>query len=114
MARATITVTKNIFPRIAANFPQEAANATNKGVARMIEVADPLTPVEYGLLRGNKDIDVATPGDPSGGAHWLQDYAGHQNYGTSRGIVGKHFVDQGVEAGAATWMDALRSLEGRL
>ena len=114
MARAYIDVTTNIFPRIAANFPQAAADATNDGIKRTIEVADPLTPVDKGLLRGNKVIDAATAGDPSGEIHWAQDYAGHQNYGTSRGIVGKHFVDQGVEAGATLWVAELRSLEGRL
>lgn len=114
MAFANISVTQNNFPRYARTFPQAAADATNEAIKVTIEVADPLTPVEHGFLRGNKAIDAASAGDPSGGIHWVQDYAGYQNYGTSRGIVGKHFVDQGVEAGAAAWTDALAGLEGKL
>ena len=112
--RATVTVTQNLFPRFARTFPQAAADATNDAIQTTIEVADPLTPVEFGFLRGNKAIDAASAGDPSGEIHWVQEYAGYQNYGTSRGIVGKHFVDQGVEAGARAWTDALAGLEGQL
>lgn len=111
MAFANISVTQNNFPRYARTFPQAAADATNEAIKVTIEVADPLTPVDRGFLRGNKAISVSAE---AGEIHWVQDYAGYQNYGTSRGIVGKHFVDQGVEAGAAAWTDALAGLEGKL
>ena len=111
MVRAYVTVTLNNFPRYASTFPAAVLAANKEAVKTTIEVADPLTPVDRGFLRGNKAISVGADG---GEIHWVQDYAGHQNYGTTRGIVGKHFVDQGVEAGAAAWESALAGLEGEL
>ena len=109
--RATVTVTHNLFPRFASTFPAAVEAATKEAIATTIEVADPLTPVDTGMLRANKAITVSAE---AGEIHWAQEYAGYQNYGTSRGVVGKHFVDQGVEAGARAWTDALAGLEGRL
>jgi len=114
MASATLSVRSNLFPRIAARFPVAAAGATNQAIARTIEVADPLTPVDTGALRGNKVIRAATGGDPSGEIHWAQHYAGYQEFGTVRGIVGKRYARQGAQAGAALWLNELSRLESEL
>lgn len=114
MANATLVVTSNIFPRLARNFPVAAAAATNVAIARTIEVSDPLTPVDTGAMRANKVLDHATPGDPSGGIHWAQEYTGFQNFGTVRGVVGQHFVEQGVEAGVQRWHQELANIESEL
>ena len=114
MAIATVTVRSNIFPRIAQRFPQAAADATNKAIARTLEVSTPLTPVDTGLLRANVVIRAASASDPSGEMHWAQEYAGHQEYGTVFGIVGKRFVEQGVRQGVITWNMELANIEGAL
>ncbi len=111
MVRAYVNVTLNNFSRYARTFPAAVQAATQKAVQRTIEVADPLTPVDTGALRANKTISVSAE---AGEIHWAQEYAGYQNYGTSRGIAAKHFVDQGVEAGAKAWEQALAGLEGKL
>lgn len=111
MVRAYVDVTINNFPRYARTFPAATEAALKEAVETTIEVADPLTPVDKGFLRGNKAISVSAE---AGEIHWVQDYAGYQNYGTSRGIAAKHFVDQGVEAGARAWESELARLEGRL
>lgn len=107
MAAIEVSVRNNLFPQIAARFPVATRDARRKAIARTIDVADPLTPVNTGLLRANKVVT-----DDS--IHWAQEYAGHQNYGTVRGIVGKRFVDQGVEAGLRVLNEELDSLEGSL
>lgn len=114
MAIATVTVRNNLFPRIADRFPAAAAGATNKAMARTLEVSTPLTPVDKGPLRANVVIRAASASDPSGEMHWAQEYAGHQEYGTVNGIVGKRFVEQGVRQGLITWQVELQNIEGQL
>ena len=114
MSIATVTVSNDIFPRIAKRFPAAAVQATNTAMSRTLEVSTPLTPVDTGALRANVVIRDASAGDPSGEMHWTQEYAGHQEYGTVRGVVGKHFVEQGVKAGVVTWEQELRAIEGML
>lgn len=114
MAIATVTVRNNLFPRIAQRFPAAAAEATNTAMSRTLEVSTPLTPVDMGLLRANVVIRAASAGDPSGEMHWAQEYAGHQEYGTVRGVVGKRFVERGVKSGVVAWIEELRAIEGSL
>lgn len=114
MAIATVTVSNNLFPRLAKRLPQATAEATNAAMARTLEVSTPLTPVDLGLLRANVVIREASAGDPTGEMHWAQEYAGHQEYGTVRGIVGKRFVERGVKAGTVRWVEELSNIEGSL
>lgn len=87
----------NRIPGVPAKADAGAADALNKAVARTIQVADPLTRVDRGLLKGNKRIVNASPGSLTASVDWLQEYAIYQDKGTVF-MSGTFFADNGAEA----------------
>lgn len=89
-----VTVVKNFnhFPRLAAGVRPKVVDVLNKAVDDLSARADPRTPVEKGLLKGNKRRHYATVSNLNSRLHWLQHYAAHQEFGTVRGIAPKKFA----------------------
>jgi hypothetical protein len=102
----SIHVVRNDFPGIAGRFDQGVSDALDLAVLTCIEVADPLTRVDLGFLKGNKTIE-------RGAEHreitWNQEYAAHQNSGTVY-MSGTHFADIGADAGMERLQSELRGL----
>jgi 3-phenylpropionate/cinnamic acid dioxygenase small subunit len=59
-----------------------ASKALNVAVVRTISAADPLTPVDTGMLRSNKQIVNASMGALVASVNWVQFYAIYQEMGT--------------------------------
>ena len=60
--------------------------------------ADPMTPVDTGMLKGNKSIEA---GAGSRTITWNQEYAAYQEFGTSRGVPANGFAAAGADAAGA-------------
>lgn len=93
----TINVTLNRFPDLAASLNGTLEQALDRGVSTLIEVADPLTPVDTGALRGNKSIAR------SGGSRtvtWNQHYAAYVHEGTYK-MAARPFARMAVDPALA-------------
>lgn len=104
---ATIHAAVNILPELARSFGDRVEMALDDGVITLLEVADPLTPVDTGALRANKLI---LRGEGQREIVWNQHYAIYQEFGTTHGIPAKLFATQGgdaateaVQASLAQW-----------
>lgn len=103
---AMIEVVSNLLPGMAARFDGQLQRAFDDGVATCIAVADPLTRVDTGDLKANKEI---TRGSDFREVHWIQDYAAYQNFGT-RFMSGTNFAGAGAEAGFARFQAGVANL----
>ena len=92
----TVTVTKNNLPRLRAQGKRKASQAVRRAGFNTIRYAAPETPVDTGALKANFVMDIFNAG-LSLTLKWAMFYGLFQNYGTSRGIVGKHFAEKGAE-----------------
>lgn len=98
MIDITVDVTSNILGRLASSLDGTLEAALDAGVATCIAVADPLTPVDTGALKGNKSIER---GAGSRMITWNQHYAAYQEFGTSRGVPARGFAKAGADAASA-------------
>lgn len=101
---ATISRGFNNLGRISRTIEPYVEETLDHGVVTLIEVADPLTPVDTGVLRSNKAIHKKTMARD---VIWLQHYAAYQEFGTSRGVEAKKFGATGADA-------AIEVIDGRL
>lgn len=90
-----VVTTLNRFGAFAASLDRTVESALDMGVKTCIAVADPLTPVDTGRLRGDKTI---TKGSGVRTITWNAEYAAYQEFGTSRGVPARHFARSGMDA----------------
>jgi hypothetical protein len=109
-----IVVNWNHLPQVPPKLRAATASALNVGIMATIGYADPLTPVDTGLLKGNKDITLATPGSLQAALAWLQFYAIFQEMGTSRGVPARHFAQGGVDAARPALLAAMTAVGAKL
>jgi hypothetical protein len=95
MAIAHVVVVHNTFNALAGRLDAGLEAALDAGLAAGIAAADSKTPVDTGLLKGNKSIS-RSPGFRS--LTWNQHYAVYQNFGTARGVPANHFAEAAVDA----------------
>lgn len=99
---ATIDVTKNILPRLSADFPRKTSEAIGLGLFKVLEEADPRTPRDTGNLAGGALVRFS-PGAQDGTVYWPAPYSAYVNFGTrhmaprpfatdAANIVGPHVV----------------------
>lgn len=108
---ATISRGFNNLGKIAATIQPFVEDTLDHGVITLIEVADPLTPVDTGALKANKAIEKKTMARD---VIWLQSYAAYQEFGTSRGVPAKKFGATGADAAIEVINDRLGRWEGSL
>lgn len=92
----TVTVQSNRLPQLRAQGKRRASAAVRRAGFNTARYAAPLTPVDTGALKANFVLDIFN-GGLSATLKWVMFYALFQNYGTSRGITGKHFAEGGAE-----------------
>ena len=114
MANVSVIVVRNEIPNVTPRMRAGAAAALNAGGMAMIGYADPLTPVDTGLLKGNKTIKNASPGSLTFSATWNQEYAWFQEGGTSRGISAKRFAQTGSQRATPNLIAGLKAVGGQL
>lgn len=100
----TIDVISNRLGELRASLDGTLEAALDAGVAVAIATADPLTPVDTGLLRGNKSVERTTG---SRVITWNQEYAAYQEFGTSRGVPANGFAQAGADAATPVIQAAL-------
>lgn len=71
----------NKFPQIAARLPQETADVVGAIVGHLVNIADPMTPIDTGNMKDSKVIDPGGIGR-GGYVHWTAPYTGFVVYGT--------------------------------
>lgn len=108
-----VTVFNNV-PQVNPRMRAGAAAALNAGIMATIGYADPLTPVDKGLLKNNKTIKNASPGNLNASVTWNQFYGPYQNWGTSRGVPAKHFADGGAARAQPNLIAGLKAVGGQL
>lgn len=101
-----VIVRFNDFPELAGRVEDAVEDALDQSVQVTIQVADPLTRVDTGALKGGKQINRTSE---SAEVIWTADYAAYQNFGTYK-MSGTHFADIGAEAGARALVSALRGM----
>ena len=101
----------NHLSRIASSLDPYVEEALDHGVVTVMEVADPLTPVDTGALRANRAAN-RIPGGRE--IIWIQHYAAYQEFGTSRGVPAKRFARTGADAGIEVINGLLAGWEGTL
>jgi hypothetical protein len=102
-----VEVRINRFPRMAARFAPAVRDITQLAVFKVVELADPNTPVgETGFLKNNKEIGPDF-------VHWIMHYAGYVNFGTVH-MAPRPFATDAAEAVRPQWMQALGQIERRL
>lgn len=111
MISASLRVVRNLFPGMGGRFEIAVEDAMNQIGQRIIDGSKPQTPVDTGELIGSSYVQVE---GFSGYVGWRAEHAIYQNFGTSRGIVGKHFAEAGAKAGAEYIQSELSNLEGKL
>lgn len=114
MADVTVQVKFNNVPLVNPRMRAGAAAALNAGGMAMIGYADPLTPVDKGLLKGNKTIKNASPGSLTFSCTWNQFYAWFQELGTSRGVKAKKFATTGSARATPGLIAGLKTVGGQL
>ena len=101
----------NHLPRIASTLDPYVEDALDHGVVTLLEVADPLTPVDTGALLANRSASRIAGGRE---VVWTQHYAVYQEFGTSRGVTAKRFARTGADAGLEVINGLLADWEGTL
>lgn len=114
MPPGVIVVNWNNLPSVGPKLRAAAAAALNTGLMATIGYSDPLTPVDTGLLKGNKDIQLASAGGLEAIVSWLQEYAIYQEMGTSRGVPARHFAQGGADAARPALLAAMAAVGARL
>lgn len=114
MVNATIVVRFNKIPQVNPRLRAGAARALNTGIMTAIGYADPLTPVDTGLLKGNKTIVHASPGSLSAAVTWNQHYAIYQEMGTRRGVRANRFAAQGSERATPNLIAGMKAVGAQL
>lgn len=109
-----VIVVRNLVPNVTPRMRASVARALNTGVMTTIGYADPLTPVDTGMLRGNKTIVNAAPGSLTASASWNQEYAIYQEMGTSRGVTAKRFAKTGSDRAMPNLIAGLKAVGGEL
>lgn len=106
-----INVTHNRFGPIANSAAAGVASRMRTGMLQFLMIADRKTPVDEGLLKGNKTIVAPTAslfGNPKGKITWNQHYGIYQEFGTVY-MPGVHFASQ---AAAMIMPDYVASFKG--
>lgn len=85
----------NHLPALANLLESTLEEAMDAGVETFVQTADPLTPVDKGLLKDNKSI---RKGKGRREILYNQHYAAYQEFGTSRGVKANLFATQGAAA----------------
>lgn len=93
----TLHVSLNRFPELAGTLNAAANRALDAGVTALIENADPVTPVDTGMLRANKTI---SGGGDSRVVTWNQHYAAYVHEGTYK-MAARPFARMAVPAALA-------------
>lgn len=102
----TVTVVSNRLPPMPANLNRAAKDITRTALFQVVAIADPLTRVDTGALKNNKEITDDSVG-------WLMDYAAEQNFGTVF-MSGTLFATHAADLVRPQWIRALSQIEGRL
>ena len=110
----TVTVNFNLVPGVTPKLRAGAAAALNSAIMATIGYADPLTPVDTGLLKGNKTIKNASPGSLSASATWNQYYGIYIERGTRRGIKPHRFAEGGAERAKPLLISEMAAVGGKL
>lgn len=82
--QAHMRVTDNRLSRIRRQFGPAVNDAINAGIAAYVRVADPMTPVDRGFLRGDKTIRHASSGNHEGDVTYNRHYGVYVHDGTVR------------------------------
>ncbi len=105
----SIHVVHNHFGRIASNMQGALDDALGTAALTIVAVADPLTAVDTGSLRGNKTIERDHNGVT---VSWNQEYAGYVELGTVH-MSPQPFARPGLEAAEPQFLASLaRLIEG--
>ena len=96
--QAHMRVTDNRLPRIRQQFGPAVNDAINAGIAAYVRVADPMTPVDRGFLRGDKTITHASGGNHEGDVTYNRPYGVHVHDGTVRIPAPVATIGSGEEA----------------
>ncbi len=104
-------VTKNLFPQIAARFPNEVDAIMGAGIQRVSDASVPFTPVKTGELRDSRQI--VHMGIGFWRLVWHADHAGYQELGT-RYITPRRFARRAYDQEAPQTLRELSNLESRL
>jgi hypothetical protein len=101
-----VIVRFNDFPELAARVETTVEDALDLSMQVTAQVADPLTRVDTGHLKGSKQINRTSE---IAEMIWTADYAAYQNFGTYK-MSGTHFADIGADAGYQALVNALRGM----
>lgn len=107
---ASIRVNKNKLPQLPQIINQLAEDAITKAAGDIVAHADPITPVDTGHLKNDKEIEV---NGLSGKVHWKSDYALYVHEGT-RFQPSRPFAADAAEKVAPSLEQALNELEGSI
>ena len=104
----SLVVDFNRFGAIANELGQKISDALDTAALTIVEVADPLTPVDTGALKANKTIERTSE---SVTVTWNQDYAAYNELGTIY-MSPRPFARPGLEAAEPVFLAALSTLGG--
>jgi hypothetical protein len=108
-ASIQVVVDFNKFGAISRRMQQGIDDALDTAMLTIVNVADPITPVDTGALRANKTLERDARGAT---VSWNQEYAAYQELGTIY-IAPVGFARAGLEAAEGPFLDALsRIIEG--
>lgn len=102
----TVTIRTNDLPRMAAHLSPAVKDITKTALFQVVALADPMTPVDTGNLKNNKEI-----GDDF--IHWRAPYAAYQDKGTIH-IAPTLFATNAAERVRPQWIQAMSQIEGKL
>lgn len=102
------SVAFNRFGSISQELGQKLDDALDTAALTVIEVADPLTPVDTGALKANKTIERTAD---SVTVTWNQEYAAYNELGTIY-MSPRPFARPGLEAAEPAFLAALSRLGG--
>lgn len=108
---ATVVVRMNRLPGAEGRIRRRIDDVNNKALLDVVAVADPLTPVDTGDLKGRKVIALSS-GGRGGSIHWTMFYAAYQELGTARGVTPKLFATTAVSRVRPGWLAAFRAIGG--
>ena len=94
---ASLEVISNHFNAIANSFEGHVVSVLNNGINSVIAQADGQTPVDNGMLKGNKTITYASGGSFASEVTWNQSYAIYVNGGTYK-MAARPFADNAFDA----------------
>jgi hypothetical protein len=103
----SITVKKNLFPKIAAALPDLTSMVVEKTLNDVIVAATPLTPVDTSFLRNSAAVFMES--SLTGYVMWAAHYAKFQEFGT-RYIAPRLFATGGAEAVRPQFIRAMEAM----